>query len=70
MLEAMNQHRRRFLGAAAMTLAAAPLAMIGSAAAQSSKPKSAHMPAIKPGSQHLVRLTEADRRRPAERRIR
>ena len=50
MLEAMNQDRRRFLGTAAMTLAAAPLAMVGSAVAQSSKPKSAHVPAIKPGT--------------------
>jgi pimeloyl-ACP methyl ester carboxylesterase len=50
MPEAVNQHRRRFLGTAAMTLAAAPLAMIGSAAAQSSKSKSVHVPAIKPGT--------------------
>ncbi len=50
MPEAMNQHRRRFLGTAAMTLAAAPLAMIGPAAAQSSKPKSVHVSAIKPGT--------------------
>jgi pimeloyl-ACP methyl ester carboxylesterase len=46
----MNQHRRRFLGTAAMTIAIAPLAMIGSAAAQSSKPKSVQVPAIKPGT--------------------
>lgn len=50
MPEAMNQHRRRFLGTAAITLAAAPLAMLGSAAAQPSKPKSVHVPAIKPGT--------------------
>jgi pimeloyl-ACP methyl ester carboxylesterase len=50
MPEAMNQHRRRFLGTAAMTLAAAPLAMIGPAAAQSSKPKSVHVPVVKPGT--------------------
>jgi pimeloyl-ACP methyl ester carboxylesterase len=50
MHEAMNQHRRRFLGTAAITLAAAPLAMLGSAAAQSSKPKSVHVPPIKPGT--------------------
>jgi hypothetical protein len=34
MPEAMNQHRRRFLGTAAITLAAAPLALLGSAAAR------------------------------------
>jgi pimeloyl-ACP methyl ester carboxylesterase len=50
MHEAMNQHRRRFLGTAAITLAAAPLAMLDSAAAQSSKPKSVHVPPIKPGT--------------------
>jgi pimeloyl-ACP methyl ester carboxylesterase len=50
MHEAMNQHRRRFLGTAAITLAAAPLAMLGSAAAQSSKPKSVQVPPIKPGT--------------------
>ena len=50
MPEAMNQHRRRFLGTAAMTLAAAPLAMLGSAAAQPSRPKSVHVPTIKPGT--------------------
>ncbi|HEY2621056.1 MAG TPA: alpha/beta hydrolase [Acetobacteraceae bacterium] len=47
---AINQHRRRFLGTAAMTLAAAPLAVIGSAAAQSSRAKPADVPAIKPGT--------------------
>jgi pimeloyl-ACP methyl ester carboxylesterase len=50
MPEAMNRHRRRFLATAAITLAAAPLAMLGSAAAQSSKPKSVLVPAIKPGT--------------------
>ncbi len=48
--EEFNQHRRRFLGTAAMTLAAAPLAMIGSAAAQPSRAKPAIVPAIKPGT--------------------
>ncbi len=33
MSEEVNHHRRGFLGTAAMTLAAAPLAMIGSAVA-------------------------------------
>jgi hypothetical protein len=33
----INHHRRRFLGTAAMTIAAAQLGMFGSADAQSSK---------------------------------
>jgi len=44
--EAINHHRRRFFGTAAMTIAAAQLGLIGSAAAQSSKT----VPAIKPGT--------------------
>src|SRR5215469_8325809 len=50
MPEAINQYRRRFLGTAAMTLAATPLAMIGWAQAQPSKAKPANVPAIKPGT--------------------
>jgi pimeloyl-ACP methyl ester carboxylesterase len=50
MSEEINQHRRRFLGTAAMTLAAAELVMIGSAGAQLSKTKLAAGPAIKPGT--------------------
>ena len=46
MSEEINHHRRRFLGTAAMTIAAAELVMIGSANAQSSKIK----PGIKPGT--------------------
>src|SRR5512139_1100667 len=42
--------RRRFLSSAAMTIAAAKLAMIGSADAQSSKAKPAALPTIKPGT--------------------
>jgi pimeloyl-ACP methyl ester carboxylesterase len=48
--EEINHHRRRFLGTAAMTLAAAQLVTIGSADAQSSKAKPADVPAIKPGT--------------------
>jgi hypothetical protein len=48
--EAVNRHRRRFFGTAAMTIAAAQLGMIGSADAQSSKTNMADVPAIKPGS--------------------
>src|ERR1700730_14099491 len=43
----INQHRRRFFGTAAMTIAAAQLATIGSADAQTSKTT---LPAIKPGT--------------------
>ena len=50
MPEEFNQNRRRFFGTAAMTIAAAQLGMIGSAAAQSSKTKSAGLPAVKPGA--------------------
>jgi len=46
--EDIDHRRRRFFGTAAMTLAAAQLGMIGSAAAQSPNP--ARVPAIKPGT--------------------
>ena len=42
--------RRRFLGTAAMTIAAAQLGMFGSAEAQSRKAKPADVPPIKPGT--------------------
>src|ERR1035438_10140125 len=46
-----NQPRRRFLGTAALTVAAAQLGMIGSAAAQSVKAKElTTVPPIKPGT--------------------
>ena len=48
--EDIDQQRRRFVGTAAMTIAAAQLGMIGSAAAQAGKAKSANLPAIKPGT--------------------
>ena len=50
MSEEINHDRRRFLGTAAMTIAAAQLGMIGSAGAQSGKTKPADLPAIKPGT--------------------
>ena len=50
MNEAINQDRRRFFGTAAMTLAAAQIRLIGSAAAQSGGAKSAGVPAIRPGA--------------------
>src|ERR1700761_5432079 len=43
--EAANPHRRHLLGVAAITIAAAQLAAIGSAAAQSGK-----VPEVKPGT--------------------
>jgi pimeloyl-ACP methyl ester carboxylesterase len=48
--EEINHHRRRFVGSAAMTFAAAQVGMIGSAAAQLGKSKAARMPTIKPGT--------------------
>ena len=45
----IDRQRRRFLGAATVTIAAAQLGMIGPAAAQPSKTK-ATLPAIKPGA--------------------
>ena len=42
--EEINQHRRRFLGAAAMTVAAAQLGMIGSRSAQAGKTKPTSCP--------------------------
>jgi pimeloyl-ACP methyl ester carboxylesterase len=50
MSEPINHDRRRFLGSAAMTIAAAQLVVSGSADAQSSKAKPADLPRIKPGT--------------------
>jgi hypothetical protein len=51
MSEEVNHHRRRFLGTAAMTIAAAELVMIGcSADVQSSKIHPADASTIKPGT--------------------
>ena len=50
MSEEINHHRRRFFGAAVMTIAAAQLGMISSAEAQSSKTKPVVLPTIKPGT--------------------
>jgi pimeloyl-ACP methyl ester carboxylesterase len=46
----INDDRRRFLGTAAMTLAAAQFGMVGSADAQSNNAKKAELPAIKQGA--------------------
>ena len=50
MSEAINHDRRRFLGTAVMTIAAAELVMIGSADAQSSKINPVDATTIKPGT--------------------
>jgi len=50
MAEQINNDRRRFLGTAAMTIAAAHLGLSGSAQAQASKTKPATLPTIKPGA--------------------
>ena len=50
MPEEIDHHRRRFLGAAAMTVAASQLILAGSAAAQSGTKDPSAVPAIKPGT--------------------
>jgi pimeloyl-ACP methyl ester carboxylesterase len=50
MSEEIDQNRRRFLGTAALTVAAAHLDMVGFANAQSGKPKPANLLTIKPGT--------------------
>jgi pimeloyl-ACP methyl ester carboxylesterase len=50
MSEEINHDRRRFLGAAAMTFAAAQFGMFGYAKAQSNETKPIDLPAIKPGT--------------------
>ena len=47
MSEGINQHRRHFFGAVAMSLAATRLGMIGSANAQSGKSMPTELPAMK-----------------------
>jgi pimeloyl-ACP methyl ester carboxylesterase len=46
----INHHRRRFMGAAALTAAAAQFGLIGSANAQEGPTKPVQLPAIKPGT--------------------
>jgi pimeloyl-ACP methyl ester carboxylesterase len=50
MSEEINRYRRRLFGAAAMTIAAAQIDMIGFARAQSSKTEPADLPSINPGT--------------------
>ncbi len=49
-LKIANIDRRRFFGAAAMTLTAAQFGMLASASAQAGQPAPAKLPTIKPGS--------------------
>ena len=62
--------RRRFFGAAAMTIAAAQLGMIGSAAGAIRQGKAGRTARDQAGNEHVVRSAEADRCRPPECRIR
>ena len=50
MAEEINHQRRRFIGAAAMTIAAARLGVIGSGQVQAGETSPAALPAIKPGA--------------------
>jgi pimeloyl-ACP methyl ester carboxylesterase len=59
--EQIDHQRRRFLGAAGMTLAAAQFAVTGAASAQSDATKPADLPATKPGTNaSLGRLKQID----------
>jgi pimeloyl-ACP methyl ester carboxylesterase len=49
-MNTINHDRRRFLGTAALALAAAELGMIGSAPARSDQKKPAGMPSVQPGT--------------------
>ena len=49
-MDDINRDRRRFFGAAAVTIAAAQLGMAGSASAQANKTGQAQLPPIKPGT--------------------
>jgi pimeloyl-ACP methyl ester carboxylesterase len=50
MSEGINHHRRRFVGAMAMTVATARLCLTGSAGAQAYRTKGANAPAVRPGA--------------------
>ena len=70
MSEEINHHRRRFLGTAAMTIAAAQLGMIGSARRTIRQGRTGRSARDQAGDEHVVRPTEADRCRRPECRIR
>jgi hypothetical protein len=63
MSEETNLDRRRFLGTAAMTIAAAQAGVLGSADAQTSKTKPADVPTAKGG--RTSRLAISNRSMPA-----
>jgi hypothetical protein len=48
--EGISRHRRRLIGAAALTLASTQLGMTGAAAAQVGETKSLRPPAVRPGA--------------------
>ncbi len=62
----INHSRRRFVGAAAVAVAAAQLDLVGAANAQADTPKSTPLPAVKPGTNTSFGSPEADRRRRAQ----
>ena len=59
--EGINRRRRRFLEAAAVTVAAAQLGLIGSASAQTREARTTRLPAIKPGTNtSFARMRQID----------
>jgi pimeloyl-ACP methyl ester carboxylesterase len=50
MLDEINNDRRRFLGSAAMSVAAAQLGVLGSATAQSAESRATRVPPVRPGT--------------------
>ncbi len=66
MSDEINPDRRRFLGRAAMGIAAAQLGLIGSVKAQSGGKPPSTLPPIKPGTNTSFGFPEADRRRRPE----
>ena len=69
-LEEINKDRRRFVGTAAMTIAAAQLGILSSADAQPPRATSAGTTSSKRGTNTSFGSPEADRCRPAQRRLR
>ncbi|MHC2398159.1 hypothetical protein ACVMGC_002703 [Bradyrhizobium barranii subsp. barranii] len=61
----ISHERRRFVGRAAMALAATQLALSTTATAKPAKSAAV----VKPGANTLVRVPETDRRRPPQRRL-
>src|ERR1700742_1615975 len=56
----INRNRRRFIGNAAKTVAAAQLGLIGSAQGKSSKTKQTYLPTIKPGTNTSLSAEESN----------